>query len=286
MRKKLVKITIVAIMLIWACATVVNAFSFTVTMTPSKTNVAEESEFSVTIKVSNLDVGQNGINALSGFLKYDSEIFEPISDSNIHALNTWSPSFNPDNGRLTLTKMTFVKSEEAVFEISFKTKSGTSGKTGEISFENIFASNNVEDITTADISTRITVGTPGGSNSNNNTTENNIVENNTITNNTVENNVVENNTVNNNVVPIIPNTNRVNNTLRNNIVRNNVVRNNVARNNTLSNYSVYRNTANNDIEEDIPYTGVEDTVMYIIIVLLALSVIFYVKYQKINIDIK
>lgn len=44
-----------------------SALSFTATMTPSATTVAEATEFTVTVKVSNLDVGTNGINSLKGY---------------------------------------------------------------------------------------------------------------------------------------------------------------------------------------------------------------------------
>ena len=102
MKKNFLKIVIVALLVLLACATVVSAFSFTVTMTPSRTNVSESSEFMVVIKVSNLDVGQNGINKLTGYLKYDENIFEPITDSSIEGLNGWSPSFTSDNGKIQL----------------------------------------------------------------------------------------------------------------------------------------------------------------------------------------
>lgn len=256
-----IKVIIIAILLIIACSTIVSALSFTATMTPSSTTVAESSEFTVTIKVSNLDVGQNGINALSGYLKYDTTVFEVISESSIEGLNGWSQTFNPDNGKITLTKTSFVKSEESVFLITFKTKSGISGKSGPISFTNILASNSAQEISATDISTTITIGTATEETPN------------PITNNTITNKV--NNTINNAII-LIPR----NNTVQNNIKTNNVVQNNAT-------YNTTNNTvANKVLEEDIPYTGVEDTVLYIMLIVLVLSIIFYVKYQKINNDLK
>ena len=46
-------------------ASVANALSFTASMTPSSTTVPESTEFTVSVKVANLDVGANGINSLS-----------------------------------------------------------------------------------------------------------------------------------------------------------------------------------------------------------------------------
>ena len=239
MKKKFLKISIVTMMLILVYSTIVNALSFTATMTPSSTTVAESTEFTIAIKVSNLDVGQNGINSLCGYLKYDTSIFEVISDSSIEGLNSWSPTFNSENGRITLTKTTFVKSEESVFQITFKTKSGVSGKTGTISYTNIVASNSEQEISAADISTTITVGSA--------------------TTNTVANVTTNTQTI----VPIVP----ANNTTKN-------VINNTARYNTVNSAS--------EIDDEIPYTGTEDTVMYMMVVVLALALIFYIKFQRIN----
>ena len=72
MEKKVFKVLIMITVLVIAVSTVVQAASFTVTMTPSSTTVAPETEFTVTIKIANLDVGSNGINSLSGFLTYDT----------------------------------------------------------------------------------------------------------------------------------------------------------------------------------------------------------------------
>ena len=245
MKKKFLKISIVLIMLIWVYSTVVSALSFTATMTPSSTTVAESTEFTISIKVSNLDVGSNGINTLSGYLKYDTSIFEVISDSSIEGLNSWKPTFNSENGKITLTKTTFVKSEESVFQITFKTKTGVSGKSGTISYTNIHASNSEEDIVASDISTTITIG--------------NVSQNNTAVNTAPS------------IVPIVP-------------ANNTVPVANTAKNNTVK--STYNVTTNSVSSDDIPYTGTEDTVMYVLIVVLALSMIFYIKFQRINKELK
>ena len=119
MKKKILKISIILIMLVLVYSTIVNALSFTATMTPSSTTVEEATEFTIEIRVSNLDVGTNGINSLSGKLTYDDKVFETIGDSNIEGLNSWSPTYNAQTGKITLTKTTFVKTEEPVFQLTF-----------------------------------------------------------------------------------------------------------------------------------------------------------------------
>ncbi len=254
MKKIVLKISIVAIMLILVYSTIVNALSFTATMTPSSTTVAESNEFMVTVKVSNLDVGQNGINSLSGYLKYDTSVFEVISNSSIEGLNGWNPIYNSENGKITLTKTAFVKNEEAVFQVTFKTKSGVSKKTGVISYTSILASNSEEEIFATDISTIITIGDVPVNTANTNSTTNKL---------------------NTTILPLVPANNTANSVK-------NVVNNTVK--NTVKNTSTYNTT--NGTSENMPYTGTEDTVMYVMIVVLALALIFYIKYQKINKELR
>lgn len=255
MKKKFLKIAIITMMLIFVYATVVSALSFTATMTPSSTTVAESTEFTISVKVSNLDVGPNGINTLSGYLKYDQDVFEDISDSSIEGLNGWSATYNAESGKITLTKTTFVKAEEQVFQITFKTKAGTSDKSGAIHFNNILASNSESEISASDISTTITVGTTGGNTGN--TTNSN-------TNSDIKAEVTPGNKTNTN-----SNTNKNTNTNSNT-------------NNPISSYTNKTNTS----EEDIPYTGVEDTVLYLLIAVIVVAIVSYIKFEKVNKEIK
>ena len=261
MGKKYIKITVIAILLALVYTTIVNAYSFNVTITPDSTTVAESSEFTVKVKVANLDVGNNGINSLSGYFKYDTKYFETINESSIEGRNSWILSaFNPDNGKMTFTKTTFVKDEEEVFLVTLQTKAGSSGHSGEISFENIVASNSAQQIQTTNVSTTITIGSSGDIDANTENVQSNFVFN-VIVSNLTNNNVV-NETANNTVNNVVNNT-------TNNVV-NNVVHYNAVNNNTNS----------------IPYTGVEDTVIYIIGIVIIIAAVFYIKIEKINKELR
>lgn len=257
MEKKFFKIAIITMLLVCVYATIVNAYSFSVPIVPSSTTVAEGDEFTVKFKVSNLDVGTNGINSLSGYFKFDESVFESINETNIDGLNSWKPSYNEENGKITLTKTTFVKAEEEVFQVTLRTKSGTSGKKGDINFTNVVASNSAQEIGTADVSTTINIGT------------------------TDENVANSSNTSSGNFNIIVPSTNTVNNVVNNTV--NNVVNNTV---NNVTNNAVSSYVNNSSSNSDIPYTGVEDTVMYVIIGLIVISAIFYIKFEKINKDMR
>ena len=64
MKKKIFSIILIITIAILAMSTVVSALSFTATMSTNSTTVPEATEFTVRIRVSNLDVGTNGINSL------------------------------------------------------------------------------------------------------------------------------------------------------------------------------------------------------------------------------
>lgn len=280
MERKILKIAIIAILLVCVCSTLVSALSFTATMTPSSKVVPASTEFTVEIKVSNLDVGANGINSLSGNLKYDDKIFETISESSIEGRNGWSHSFNAENeGKITLTKTSFVKTEEEVFQVTFKTKSaedlGENTK-GLIQFTGITASNSASEITANDISVEITIGDEDTSTAN------------TSTNGTIQVTPSANNTSTN------TNTN-TNATLTIGLSTNSTTNTNTSANtNTNSNTNTNTNTnkltsyvsSTNTTEESIPYTGVEDTVMYIMFAVIAVAIVFYIKFERINKEMK
>ena len=173
------------------------------------------------------------------------------------ATHTMYYTINKDDYQQTMFIPDSVKSEEAVFQVTFKTKTGVSGKTGDISYSSILASNSQQDIFATDISTTITIGNvPVGNTTNTTNTQS--------------------------IVPILP-SNTVKNTTANNvansIVVNRVGNTSVNTANRVSN-STYTNRTANNVTEEIPYTGTEDTVMYIMIVALALALIFYIKFQK------
>lgn len=262
MRKKFLKITIVAVLIIAMLNGIVNAFSFTATMTPSSTNVDPSAEFTIEVKVSNLDVGEKGINTLEAVLDYDTDVFEEIIDSSIDGINTWKSSYNAETKKILMHTEEFVKAEEQVFQITFKAKSDVEdGTVGEIKLTNIVASNSESDITASDVSTSITIG-----NANTNTTGNNTTNN---TGNTNRN-------TNRNAQVITPTVNSS---------RNNTVNNSVNNTNVNTYVPSYVNSSNS-VNEEMPYTGIEDTLIYFIGAAIILSIVFYIKFEKVNKEMK
>lgn len=255
MRKKLAIIIVMIILVAASLVTTVSASSFTATITPNRTTVAESNEVVVTIRVSNLDVGTTGINTFEGVLSYSTQIFETINADSIEGNNGWQPSYNQDNGKIMLYKQGFLNEDADIVQITFKTKTNVTGKTGDIKLSDIKASNTGETIEASPISTRITVGTA-------NETVN-------MANSTV-------NKTNTNTSPSKINT--TTNITRN--VTNNTNKN--TNNNAQSSYVNTSNSVNKTTQEDIPYTGTSDNIMRAIFVVLVIAGIFYFKYESIK----
>jgi hypothetical protein len=235
-----------------------SALSFTTSMTASNQKVTAATEVVVTVKISNLDVGDNGLNSFTANLYYDSDVFESLTDSSIEGLNGWIAAYSSGTGKMTLQKSSFVKSDEEIVQISLKTKSGLADNTqGEVKLSQIIASNSVDEISANSVSTTITISSA---------TSNTIIE--IPTNNTV-NNIVENNVIN--ITPT-NNTNTINTTNNTNETNNVNITNNVIVDNT--------------VENDMPYTGSESSSLSkIIIGIILLAMVAYIKIERMK-DIK
>lgn len=259
MKKKLAVIAILLVLIIVSLVNTVSAASFTTTMSPTATTVEESNEFVVTIAVSNLDVGTTGINTFEGVLSYSTQVFETLGDDSIEGNNGWQPTYNQDTGKLMLYKQGFLNEDAEIVQITFKTKTNVTGKTGDIKLTDIKASNTGETIEAQSVSTRITIGTPAPANPGN-TTQNT---------NKAPSQIQQ------------TNKNANSNTNSNSNVNRNVNRN-VSNTNAQNSYVDSNRTNNIDREDDIPYTGTSDNIMRAIFVVLVIAGISYFKYESIK----
>lgn len=248
-------------------------------LTVEKAELSAGDKAIITVKVTNITGTQEGINSFQGTLVYDNKILENVSFS---PLNSWAtPTYNEANGSIISEKGDFVKSDEAMFTISFTVKSDAklgatkvqlnnaqvadteaeyTATNGEVTI-NIVEKQTVPDDNTGD--TDKPDDNAGNTDKpNNNTTDNNITDTNTTTNNTV----VQGNTVTNN-------TNKIENT------------NTINKTNTTTNTS--KNTVNTTKTDNtasknvLPKTGLNGGLMVIIgVILVMVGIVSYMKYQR------
>ena len=263
MKKKFLLIALVIALVVALLINTVSASSFSASMTASRNTVAESTEFTVTVKVSNIDAGTNGINSISGIFSYDTKVFETITSSGISGLNGWQPNYFPDTGKILLLKTSYAKNDEDVLQVTLKTKANTAGKSGVVSFKSIEASNSDTDIPASDISTTITVGTAS----------------------TAQGEGSSSSTTPTTTTPQTINTTRPTNTTTNTATQTPSTTNTNVTSNIVT-PSTTNSSANNivvtQVESDIPYTGTSDNIMRAIFVVLVIAGISYFKYESIK----
>lgn len=243
-------------------------YSFTVTMTANNTKVEPGSEVLVAVKVSNLNAGDNGINGFSAILSYDTDLFEPLTESSVDGVDGWKASY--EKSKVQLYKDKYQKTDGEIMQISLKTKADVAvGTQGDIKLSTIKASNSVDEIGTKDVSTSITIGNGNDSG-------------------TV---IPINNTPTNNPIPIQPNNNTTQ-TPVNIVPTNNSIVRNTTTDNVVDDLSNETNTSNgiqvvNESDDDMPYTGTDsDALARIIIGVIFIALVMYIKIERMNKDIK
>lgn len=252
-------------------------------LTAEKAELSAGDKATITVKVTNITGTQEGINSFQGTLVYDNKILENVSFS---PLNSWAtPTYNEANGSIISEKGDFVKSDEAMFTISFTVKSDAKLGATKVQLNNAQVADTEAEYTATNGEVTINIvekqtfpddntgdtdkpddNTGNTDKPNNNTTDNNITDTNTTTNNTV----VQGNTVTNNTNKI-ENTNTINKTNTTTNTTTNTSKNTV-------NTTKTDNTASKNV---LPKTGLNGGLMVIIgVILVMVGIVSYMKYQR------
>lgn len=160
--------------------------SFKAKLAANKTELKAGEEVTVTLGVSDINMGENGINTIEGKITYDKDIFETITSSSITNLNNWSVTYNDTTNEkqekfLAINLSNGVKENTQIFSVKFKVKENiTQEKETKISFENITSNDgtNLVNAGTKTVTLKINQLTDK-----NNTNSNNVNENQTTNNN-------------------------------------------------------------------------------------------------------
>ena len=87
---KKVLISTLTLILMLGLVSCVQAASLKFTPTASTTNLKEGDEITITLNLSDIDMGEDGINSFGGKLVYDENIFEKVTTSSFSSQNNWS----------------------------------------------------------------------------------------------------------------------------------------------------------------------------------------------------
>lgn len=153
MKKIVSLITIVMVIIASAsCVKAVEESKFTFSATPDKTQVKPGESITISLKVSDIQLGENGMNTLEGILKFDASIFEAITEDSASGQNNWSASMNTEVGNANYGKFLFnktsagIKTEQVIGSITLKVKADVAESTPTIITISNIVSNNGTDL--------------------------------------------------------------------------------------------------------------------------------------------
>ncbi|MBR1540120.1 MAG: hypothetical protein IJ629_02955 [Clostridia bacterium] len=271
MKKKFLILSLLMMLIIALLPVTATAANYSFNTTMSKKpegKIVSGNEVLITVSLSQLNVGENGINSFSAYLSYDTNVFETLTDSSVDGVNGWVPSYATGTGKVLLHRPTFLKGDEEIMQISLKTKAGLAdGTQGEVKLSTIIVSNSSDEIMSSPVSTMVTIGTetaadPVQTNPNANVTPIQVEPGNIVPTPIPVNNTTP---VNNTLIVPVNNTTPVNNT----VPQNNAIR------------------VVNESGDDMPYTGTDSNALArIIIGVIFISLVIYIKIERMNKDIK
>lgn len=161
--KKIVSLTLILVVMMTLVSNVYAASSYKVSLEPSKTEVSKGEQFTVDVKISEIQ-DEKGIIALGATLEYDETSLELVE---MQGVGKWSnPTYNELNGEFATDRNGTTIGNETVFRLTFKV-TNNSKSNFEISLKNIVASNGDVDIKAEDIKTEMRVSGNSSSNDGN-----------------------------------------------------------------------------------------------------------------------
>lgn len=115
--------------------------SLVFTPTPSSTKLNEGEEITITLELSDIKMGQDGINTFGGKLEYDENVFEKVTSDDISSQNNGSIAYNDEEtakkGTFLATINTGTSKNQVIGIIKLKVKTNLKSQDTEIKFTSL-----------------------------------------------------------------------------------------------------------------------------------------------------
>lgn len=139
--KNIMIVTTIMLMMIIGKASWSMASSFSFNAQADKTEVTPGEEVIVEMSISDIDMGEHGVNVVEGILEYDESFF---SNMELVNENDWKITYNNEEGErqgkfLTLKMAEGVKGEETIGKIKLKVRDDITEGEGQIKIKNILS---------------------------------------------------------------------------------------------------------------------------------------------------
>ena len=133
--KKKILLTTILLFTLMCLVTNVNAASSFKAETKATTNTLKPGEeVTITLSVSDIDMGTDGINVIEGKIKYDRDIFKEIELTDIQTYNGCTTTYNDEestsNGKfLSVNLSKGINDDNEIISVKFKVKENIKEKT-------------------------------------------------------------------------------------------------------------------------------------------------------------
>lgn len=153
-KTRIITITLIFLLVFSIIGKVYANSSFTITMQASKNKLNKNEEFTVEVKISNIQ-DEKGIIAIGGEIDYDKNSLTLLKlESSSEA---WAkPTYYNESNKFVIDRESLSKAEENIFKMIFKVNEESS-QNPKISLKNVAASNGDEDIKTSDTNIAVTI---------------------------------------------------------------------------------------------------------------------------------
>lgn len=150
MKKKILLITILLFTLMCLVTNVKAASSFKAETKATTNTLKPGEEVTITLSVSDINMGTDGINVIEGKINYDRDIFEEIEVADIQTYNGWTTTYNDEeslsNGKfLSVNLSKGIKADNEIISVKFKVKEDIKEKTNtQIALENVTSNDGID----------------------------------------------------------------------------------------------------------------------------------------------
>ena len=187
MQRKIFITLIIAIITVLGVSAQVKAEgnSFKASLTANSTELKPGQEVTVTLAVSDINMGDNGINTVEGIIEYDKTIFEELKTTSVQSLNNWTTTLNTENssnnGKFLAVNLTSgIKESMQIFSVKFKVKEDIESTTEtEIKYKDITSNDGTDLVSVGTKSIKIKVNVETNTPAETKTSENKTTQTNT-----------------------------------------------------------------------------------------------------------
>ena len=146
---------IIVLMSIIGIFNVAYASSFNFNTSASASTLKPGDTVVISLNISNIDVGESGINTIEAVLEYDENVFEPVLPTNFAGLNNWSITYNNEEGEnkgkfVAVIVQEGVTEDQAIGNLTLKVKYEVEDQSTNVTFKNIKTNDGENEITNTD----------------------------------------------------------------------------------------------------------------------------------------